>query len=116
MVKAVTMLMNRIKNELIYPEPMELCNVTNLYKHTGKRSLFNSHSGIFITPVMRNILDKLMYNDEYEELETNLTDANVGCRKNRNVRDNIVVMNAATNEGKNRPDMPIDINVYGAFK
>ena len=77
----VTMLINRIKNERIYPEPMELCNVTNLYKNKGQRSLFNSYRGIFRTPVLRNILDKLMYNDEYEELDTNLTDANVGCKK-----------------------------------
>ena len=95
---------------------MELCNVTNLYKNKGEHFLYNSYRGIFRTPVLRNILDKLMYNEEYPEIDSNLSDSNVGGRRNRNVRDNIFVMNAVMNEGKKNPKEPLDINVYDAFK
>jgi hypothetical protein len=33
LILAVTKLMNRIKEEYIFPSPMEVCNVTNLYKN-----------------------------------------------------------------------------------
>ena len=116
LILAVTKLMNRIKSEIIFPTPMEMCNVTNLYKNKGDRSFYNSYRGIFRTPVLRNILDKLMYNEEYPEIDSNISDSNVGCRKNRNVRDNLFVMNAVMNEGKKNSKEPLDINVYDAFK
>ena len=44
---AVTILMNIIKNLLFYPDLLQVCNVTNLYKRKGDRTSFNSHRGIF---------------------------------------------------------------------
>ena len=94
LILAITILMNRIKNELSYPVLLEVCNVTNLYKRKGERTSFNSYRGIFRAPVLANILDKLLHNDEYENVDENLTDGNVGSRKRRNVRDNLFVVNA----------------------
>ena len=42
-----------------------------------------------------------MFNDEYQTIDDNLTDSNVGARKNRNIRENIFVLNAITNSVKN---------------
>ena len=47
--------------------------------------------------IFRSILDRLIYNDECEVLDSNLTDCNVGARKERNIRDNIFVIKAITN-------------------
>ena len=87
LILALKLLMNRIKDEIIYPTPMELCNVTNLYKNKGERFLYNSHRGIFRTPILRNILDKLMYNEEYPEIDSNLSDSNVGGRKKKKMSE-----------------------------
>ena len=38
-----------------------------------------------------------MYNDKYATIDANQTDSKVGLRRNRNVRDNIYVINAITN-------------------
>ena len=55
LVKAVTILMNKIKeNAHQYPPSMDLCNVTSIYKNKGDRSSFNSHRGVFRTAVLRN--------------------------------------------------------------
>ena len=81
LILAITKLMNRIKSELIYPKPMNICNVTNLYKNKGLKQNFDSYRGIFRTPVLRNILDKLIYIDEYQNIDQNLTNCNVGSRK-----------------------------------
>ena len=58
--------MNRIKEELVFPDPMTMFNVTNLYKNKGSKQSFDSYRGIFRTPLLRNILDKLLYENEYE--------------------------------------------------
>ena len=42
-------------------------------------------------------MDRLIYIDSYETIDSNLTDANVGARKERSVRDNMFVVNAVTN-------------------
>ena len=117
LILAITKLMNRIKNELTYPTPLTVCNVTNLYKNKKRnKRMFDSYRGIFRTPVLRNILDKLMYTDEYETIDNNLTNCNVGSRRMRNVRDNLFVINAIANENKQNPQEAVDINVYDVIK
>ena len=48
--------------------------------------------------MLRSIIDKLIYNDEYKIIDEHLTDSNVGARKNRNIRDNIFVISAILND------------------
>ena len=115
LILAVTKLMNRIKNELSYSTLLELCSVTNLYKK-GDRASFNSYRGIFRAPVSSNILDKLIHKNEYENVDTNLSDGNVGSRKRRNVRDNLFVVNSIMNEAKQMKSQAIDIDVYDVAK
>ena len=103
LILAITKLMNRIKDELHFPEPINVCNVTNMFKNQGLKKHFDSFRGIFRTPVLRNILDKLIYDDEYENIDENLTNFSVGSRKRRNIRDNLFVINAIANASKNNP-------------
>ena len=98
LVKAILSLMNRIKNDSLYPSSLTLCNITSIYKHKGSPNSYSSYCGIFRVQALRNILKRLIYNDEYSNIDTNLTDANVGARKKRNIRDNIYVLNAVMNE------------------
>ena len=57
-------------------------------------------------------MDRLIYNDEYYNIDSNLTDSNVGARKMRNIRDNIFVLNAIMNSHKNTSEEAIDIQIY----
>ena len=82
LIKAVTKVMNKLKdNPQEYPAAMEVCNITSIYKNKGDRNLFDSHRGVFRTTTLRNIMDRLIYNDEYTNIDSNLTDYNVGSRK-----------------------------------
>ena len=67
-------------------------------------------------PIFKTILDRLIYNDQYEVIDEALSDSNVGARKNRNVRDNIFVLNAITNSVINGNSEPIDIQVFDIEK
>ena len=67
--------------------------------------------------VFRSILDRLIYNDEYcNTIDDNLTDANVGARKERSVRDNMFVVSAVTNSVLNGASKPIQIEVMDVIK
>ena len=57
-----------------------------------------SHRGIVKLNILRSILDRPIFNDEYEGIiDKNLIDINVGGRKERNIGDNIFVNNAVLN-------------------
>ena len=66
--------------------------------------------------IFRSILDRLIYNDEYSDIDANLTDSNVGARKGRNIRDNIFVMNAVTNSVVKGKEEEVDIQVFDVEK
>ena len=109
---AILKLMNCIKAEQIYPKCLEKCNITSIWKQKGPRNDFASYRGIFRVNIFRSILDKLIYIDEYDNIDANLTDSNVGARRSRNIRDNIFVPDAILNYLKGTSKEDIDIQVY----
>ena len=76
-------LMNKIKETQVYPSCLEACNVTSIFKNKGHKSEFTNYRGIFRVVVFRGILERLIYHDEYQNIDENLSDANVGARKRR---------------------------------
>ena len=116
MKKAVLKMSNCIKKQQVFPKALGLCNITSLYKKKGLKKDFDSYRGIFRVTAIRSILDKLIYNDEYETIDSNLTDSNVGARRNRNIRENIFVINAITNNVRRRNLRNTDIQIYDAEK
>ena len=109
-------LMNKIKEEQKYPKCLELCNISSIWKRKGSRNSFECYRGVFRVTIFRSILDRLIYNDEYSNIDSNLTDSNVGARKNRNIRDNIFVLNAILNSTKKGNDEALDFQVYDIEK
>ena len=55
-------------------------------------------------------------NDVYPIIDSNLTDANVGARKGRNIRDNLFVLNAITNSIKRGHEEACEVAVYDTEK
>merc|ERR1719319_1043148 len=113
--EAILLLMNKIKDNLEIPEALEKCNITSIYKK-GKKNNFDNYRGIFRVTVLRNILDRLLYNDIYPIVDENLTDANVGARKGRSIRDNLFVLNAVMNSVIKGNEQPCEIGVYDLEK
>ena len=62
--------------------------------------------------MLKSILDRLIYNDEYRNIYNNLTECNVGARKGRNIKDNIFIINAITNSVRKGKEEEVDIQVY----
>ena len=120
MIRKITLLirlkiMNMIKNRQQYPKILEKSNITSIHKKKSKKD-FENYRGIFRVQILRSILDRLVYNDSYYTIDSNLTDGNVGARKERSVRDNIFVLSAITNSVAKGRSAPIQVQVMDATK
>ena len=112
---AVLKLLNCIKDQQQFPKAFDKCNITPLHKSKSKND-FTNYRGVFSVSVLSSILDRLLYIDSYETIDGNLTDANVGARKGRSVRDNIFVISAITNSVLNGNSRPIQVEVMDVIK
>ena len=89
---------NLIKKKQIYPDFLKPSNISSFYKNKGSKSDLNNERGVFVVVKLRSILDKLIYNDNYDIINKNMSDSNIGGRKGRNVRDHLFVINGIIND------------------
>ena len=61
-------------------------------------------------------MDRLIFIDEYGTIDENLTNYNVGGRKQQNIRDNLFVINALLNASKRGLDEALNIFLYTMFE
>ena len=78
------MLCNQVKVQLAIPEFITFKDITSIYKQKGDKSDLENDQGIFGVYKVRSIIEKLVYNDEYDEINDNMSDYIVGGRKCRN--------------------------------
>ena len=109
-------LSNGIKTDLHFPPFMQLANVTTIYKKKGSRLSLENDRGIFVTSVMKKIIDRLIYNDKYSDIDDGMSDSNIGGRKNKNIKNHLFVIYGILNSVINGEDDPIDIQVYDLEK
>ena len=88
---------------------MELMSITSLYKNKGVRSDLGNDRGIFNVSKVRSILDKVVYADVYEDIDSNMSFSNVGGRRKRNIRDHLFVVYASINDVINGSGSSFDI-------
>ena len=105
---SLLMFCNKVKTELLIPDFLTITSIRSIYKNKGPKNDLDSDRGIFCVPKIRSILEKLIYQDEYDNIEGNLSDSNAGGRRGRNIRDNLFVINAVINEAiKNKNSIKI---------
>ena len=62
------------------------------------------------------ILDSLIYQDKYNDLDENMSNSNIGARKERNVRDHLFVVYGIVNSVLNGESDSVDIQIYDVMK
>ena len=96
---------------------MQLASITSIQKsNRGSRSDLSNERGLFCVSKVRSILDKLIHSDYYDFIDNNLTDSNVGGRKERNIRDHIFVINSVINDVLNGEATSIDVEAIDVVK
>ena len=110
--QSLLVLLNEIKDKCHIPEFMQWANITSLYKGKGGKLDLESERGIFIVTVLRSILMRLIYNDKYEVIDSNMSDSNIGARKAKNIRNHIFVVNGIIHEAlSSKKSTPVDIQI-----
>ena len=106
---------NSVKSQLIIPEFITFTDITSIYKMKGKKSELDNDRGIFGVSKLRSIIEKLVYEDKYQDIDDCMSDSNVGGRRKRNIRDNLFVLYATINESV-RNKKSVDIQFYDLSK
>lgn len=67
-------------------------NITTIPKQGSEKVLTNQR-GIFRISVLRYILMKLIYKSEYETIDSNMSESNIGGRKGKGCRNHLFIIN-----------------------
>ena len=109
-------LFNKVKEELFIPEFMNLQNITSIYKSKGSRLDMNNERGIFILTVLKKILDKLIYFDNFDDVDKHMSDSNIGARRGRNIKNHLFMIYGIINSVIRGKEECVDIQIYDIEK
>ena len=84
--------MNLILNAFQVPEYMELAYIISIFKNKNSRMSLANDRGVFLLAILSKVLDKLVYQEKYPDLDINMSDSNIGARKSKNVRNHLFIV------------------------
>ena len=79
---SILMMMNQMKEQMTIPQCLRTAQITILHKKGSKLDL-NNCGGIFVCSVLRTILMKLIHERTYQKVSSNMTDSQIGARKEK---------------------------------
>ena len=83
---------------MIIPDLLYPVNIVTVFKGKGSQYDLSCQRGIFIINKFRDLLMKMIYHEEYDILDSNMSDSNIGGRKNRNIRNHLFIINGTKND------------------
>ena len=113
LLNSILRLMNETKDHLQIPEFMTEVDIALLPK-PNKSDIhdISNHRGIFLLSIFRTILMKLILKDEYQTVDSFMSDSNIGGRKNRNIRDHLFIVNGILHEANSSVNQtPLTIQI-----
>ena len=113
--ESLVKMLNLVKFKQTYPDIFKPADITSLYKRKGERNDLNNDRGIFNVVKICSLMDKLVYNDKKKIIDSNISSSNIGGRRNRNIRDHLLVVNAVLHDLKNTKEN-IDIEIFDVKK
>ena len=110
--KSLLLMFNRIKEEQLIPLFMNYANITTVPKK-GSKLLLENERGIFRVSVLRSILMRMIYNEKYDEIDSKMSDCQMGGRKNKGCRNNIFIINGIIHDVmSSRKKTPVLFQIY----
>ena len=84
----------------------------------GSWLCLDSDRGIFVINILKRIIDRLIYNDKYEQIGRNMSDSNIGGRRKKNIKNHLFIIHRIINaviEGDSEAiDIPRD-NLHSRY-
>ena len=90
---SILKLVNKTKETLKVQNFFSHSNISSIWKKKGDVLKLENHRGLFLVSLFKTIIMKLLYSRNYETIDSNMSESNVGGRKGRNCRDHIFVVN-----------------------
>ena len=110
--KSLLTMFNSLKKENLIPNFMKYANITTIPKKGSLLELENER-GIFRVDVLRSILMKMIYNQNYSNIDKNMSNSQMGGRKNKGCRNNIFMINGIIHDVlSSRNKKPILLQIY----
>ena len=76
----------------------------------------DNQRGIFGLTLFKKVLDYLIFEEFYEDIDENMTDSNIGGRKRRMPKDHLFVLYGVMNSVVNGKEEDINVNIYDIEK
>ena len=112
MKESLLILFNKIKNRGEVPEFMKTAVISTIPKK-GSKFLLKNERGIFVLSAVQTLLMRLLYNKKYETINENMSDSNVGGRKQMSCLNHIFVLNGIIHETlSSKQNKPVTIQIY----
>ena len=110
--KSLLVLCNQLKKNNMVAKFMNIANITTVPKK-GSRLLLKNERGIFRVMVVRAILMRLIYNQKYPEIDSRMSDCQMGGRKNKGCKNNLFIINGIIHEVlKSKKMKPVMFQFY----
>ena len=109
--KSLLIMMNKMKRETFLPEFAKLKNISAIWKRKGSKLQLSDHRGIIVGSIFNNILMSMIYGSKYDIIDENMSDAQIGSRRNKSVRNHIWVLGGIVNEAIKDKKVKVDIIV-----
>ena len=109
---SLVMMFNKMKDENTIPSFLKFANITTVPK-SGSRLNPENERGIFRVSVIRSILMRMIYNNNYQIIDNNMSDCQMGARRNKGCKSNIWIINGIIYEVlKSKKTAPIQLQIY----
>ena len=103
---------NKVKTKKMIPLFLNFTNITTVPKSGSIIEPINER-GIFRVSVVRYILMRLIYNSKYADIDRNMSDCQMGARKNKGCKNNIFIINALIHDVlKSKKNKPMVLQIY----
>ena len=112
MKRSLLTMLNKCKWHKLIPIYMKFTNITTVPKR-GSRIEPKNERGIFRVAIVRAILMRLIYNTKYKKIDRNMSDCQMGGRKNKGCKNNIFVINGIIHEVlRSKKNKAIVLQIY----
>ena len=103
---------NKLRTHKMIPISFNFANITTVPKK-GSRIEPKNERGIFRVPIPRAILMRTIYNMKYDTIDRNMTDCQMGGRRNKGCKNNIFIINGIIHDVlKSKKKTPVVLQIY----
>ena len=116
LLASLLIMFNEMKSNMFVPDFMKIMSITSFYKNRGNKDDLSNDRGVFNLVKVRSLLDKMIYNDIYPDIDKKLSQSNIGARRGRNIRDHLFVIYSIINEIKTERKEDLEIQSIDIVK